>query len=275
VLNSMKIGWRAWGRSLSVLVNSPIYVLALAVIGGLWCLAGYQWLWLPESSAWVLALAFVWILALAFLALALLAGSVASASVAAAGTDGHLSLRRILCFEKKRLGRTLLIVLAGALLFFALGALFDWVNAHALTVASFLTFHLQRPVSHMLIGEILWVLEALIWLAFAGLLMMWLLSFSNPRQQAAECPRATPIRSLGLSAFLTSLLSAVVFGGMAWRLTTWHPVVKAGGWDYAQLLTRNGLALLLLTLGWLFWVLALARLALSRLMEPAGSLPRS
>ncbi|MEJ2010124.1 MAG: hypothetical protein P8Z30_18545 [Acidobacteriota bacterium] len=271
MLKSMKTGGRAWTRSLSVLARSPIYVIALAAVAGLWCLAGYEWLWLPESSGWVLALTFVWILALAAIALAVLAGSVASVSSAAAGTDRRLRLRRILCFEKKRLGRTFVVVLAGLLLFFVLGAMFGWLNSHALAVASFLTFHLQHPVSYVPISNILWVIEALVWIVFAGFVMTWLLVFSNPPRPASTRNTSKMLAgSISLSVFLTGLLSAVVFGGLAWLLATWHPVVKAGGWDYAQLVVRNGAALLLLTLGWLFWGLALARL-----MEPAELPPRS
>ncbi|HUI41663.1 MAG TPA: hypothetical protein VL523_06820 [Terriglobia bacterium] len=276
MLSSIKIGGRAWTESLGVLARSPAYVIALAAIVGLWGLAGYEWLWLPESSGWVLALALAWVLALAALAAALLAGTVASVSAVAAGTDRRLSLRKIVSFEKKRVGRSVLVALAGLALGFVLDVLFGWINGRALEAASFLTFHTQQPVSYMLIGKILWVLEALVWIAFAGFLITWLLALSNPRPPAApRTPATAPARSLGISVFVTSVLSAGIFGGLAWRVAIWHPAVKAGGWDYAQLAIRTGAALLLLSLGWLFWAQAIARLTRAPLTEPAASPPPS
>lgn len=276
MLSGIRIGWRAWTGSLGVLARSPVYVAALAAITGLWGLAGYEWLWLPESSGWVLALALVWILALAGLAVALLAGTMASVWAVASGADRHLSLRKILSFEKRRFGRSLLMATAALVLGFALDALFGWINGRALEAASFLTFHAQRPVSYLLIGKILWSLEALVWIALAGFLMTWLLALSNPRQPAPlRNPRQPPAGSFDLSVFLTGVFSAGVFGGLAWCVAVWHPVVKAGGWDYAQLGIRTGTALLLLSLGWLFWTLAIACLTRAPVTEPAASPPRS
>jgi hypothetical protein len=276
VLSGIKVGWRAWTGSLGVLARSPLYVIALAAITGLWGLAGYEWLWLPESSVWVLAVALLWLLALAAVALAVLAGSAASVSAVAAGTDRGLSLRRILSFEKRQFGRAALVVLAGLLLGFILDELFGWIRRRALETASFLTFHTQRPVSYILVEKTFWTLEALIWIAFACFLITWLLALSN-RRQAAPASEGEGMRgrSFSIINFVTGVLSACVFGGLAWRLATWHPIVKAGGWDYAQLGIRTGATLLLLALGWLFWTLALARLALTPVTEPAAFPPRS
>lgn len=273
-MNSIKTCGRAWMQSLRALARSPVYILLLAVTGGLWCLAGYEWLWLPESSGWVLALAFVWIVALAGLALALLAGGVASGSSIACEADSRLPLRKIISLDKRRLGRMFLLVLAGIPMWFALSGILGWLDSHTLTMASFLTYHLQHPVSYVPIGNFLSVIEALIWIFLAGFFMTWLLVLSNPPQPAASRrARETLSRSVSLPVFLTGLLSAVAFGGLAWLLATWHPVVKVGGWDYAQFVIRNGVALLLLTLGWLFWVLALARLVLAAVTEPANATP--
>jgi len=274
VINTLKTGGRAWAQSLSTLARSPLYVLVLAAIGGAWCLAAYEWLWLPESSGWVLALAFVWIVALAALALALLAGVVAGAAEVASGKESRLRVSRTLSLEKRRLGRTLLVVLAGIAVGSVLCWLFGWLNSHALDAASFLTFHLQHPVSYVPISKVLWVIEALAWIFFAGFAMAWLMVFSNqPRSAGAQSTRGTLARSLSLPVFLTGILAAVVFGWPAWLLATWHPVVTPGGWDYAQFVIRNGVALLLLTLGWLFWSLALARLALPAVTAPAAPPP--
>lgn len=274
MIKSIKTGGRAWTQSLGALARSPLYVLVLAAIGGGWCLAAYEWLWLPESSGWVLALALVWIAALAALALALLAGGVAGTTAVASGTENHLRLSKILSLEKRRLGRTLLVLLAGIVVGSALCWLFGWLDSHALDAASFLTLHLQRPVSYVPISKVLWIIEALAWIYFAGFVMIWLLVFSNPQAPAVpQGARETLPRSMSFPVFLTGILTAVVFVGLAWLLATWHPAVMPGGWDYAQFVIRNGVALLLLTLAWLFWALALARLSLPAVTVPAEPPP--
>lgn len=274
MINSIKSSGQAWTQSFSALARSPLYVLALAAIAGLWGLAAYEWLWLPESSGWVLALTLVWIAALAALALALLAGGAAGAAAVASGTERHLRLSKTLSLEKRRLGRTLLVVLAGIIVGSVLCWLFEWLNSHALDAASFLTLHLRHPVSYVPISNGLWVFEALAWIFYAGFVMAWLVVFSNPPGPAApQSARETLARSMSLPVFLTGVLTAVVFGGLAWLLATWHPVVTPGGWDYAQFVVRNGAVLLLLTLGWLFWALALARLALPAVTAPAEPPP--
>ena len=59
----------------------------------------------------------------------------------------------------------------------------------------------------------------------------------------------------------TSLLSLVIFGGLAWLFAAWPPKVAVGFWDYAQMLIRMGISLVLIIVGWLFWMLSLARLS--------------
>jgi hypothetical protein len=271
--SSSKSGWRAWTQGLSVLARSPICVLALAAFIGLWCFAGFEWLWLPESSGWVLGLALVWILALVALAVAAVCGTVSNVSAVASGAEKHLSLRRILSIE--RIGRTALVALAVLAGVLVLDAVFGWIDDHAVFIASFLTFHFQHPVSYIVIGKFLWVIEAIIWITVAGVFMNWLLLFSRPRSFAPMQSAPRPTRLLGVMTFVTGILSAGVFGSLAWLLATWHLIVKPGGWDYAQLAIRNGAALLLVTIGWLFWSLTLARVTISPLTEPASSPPRS
>jgi len=60
--------------------------------------------------------------------------------------------------------------------------------------------------------------------------------------------------------FVTSLLSVVVFGGGAYELAKWHPIVPSGFWDYAQMIVRFSFALILISAGVMFWALSLARL---------------
>ena len=265
----LKLDWRVWAQSLALLARSPLYILALAAIAGLWGWAGYAWLGLPESSGLVLLLALLWILALAALLIAALAGTVSSVYAAASEARGHLSLRRVLSFA--RFGITVLFALAALVGIYLLAALFGWVNGLALPVASFLTFHSQQAVSYKLIGEILWVAEALIWVMAAGALMKWMILVSSPRLPAGAV--SARVAQFYWMTLATGILAAGVFGGSAWLLATWRPLVSPGAWDYTQLLVRNILALLLLTLGWLFWASSLVRLTVSRLQEPGASPP--
>jgi hypothetical protein len=265
-----KLDWRVWAQSLAVLARSQVYVLALAAIAGLWCLAGYEWLWLPESSWLVLALALLWLLALAALAVAAVCGTAWSASAAASGAEGRLRPRRIL--RLARLGRTVPIVVAALVGFFLLAELFGWINNNSLYFASFLTFHSQRAVSYKLIGGILWVAEALIWIIVAGAFMRWLILASSPRSPAAASVSPRP-RRFSLMILITGILAAGVFGGAAWLLATWRPIVRPGLLDYGQLIARNILALFLLTLGWLFWALSLARITVPQLQDSVASPP--
>jgi hypothetical protein len=264
----LKLDWRVWAQSLALLARSPLYILALASIAGLWGWAGYAWLGLPESSGLVLLLALLWILALAALLIAALAGTVASVYAAASAARGHLSLHRVLSFA--RFGITALFVLAALVGTYLLAALFGWINGLALSVASFLTFHSQQAVSYKLLGGIFWVGEALIWIMAAGALLKWLIRASSPRPPATTSTRVALSSGMALA---TGILAAGVFGGSAWLLATWRPLVSPGAWDYAQLLVRNSLALLLLTVGWLFWALSLARLTVAPLPEPEASPP--
>ena len=74
----------------------------------------------------------------------------------------------------------------------------------------------------------------------------------SPAKLLAGCAFRAPL--------LTNLLSVVVFGGIAYELANWHPVVPAGFWDYTQMIVRFSLVLILISTGVLFWSLSLARL---------------
>jgi hypothetical protein len=108
----------------------------------------------------------------------------------------------------------------------------------------------------------------------AGAFMKWLILASNPRSPATPSV-STRLTQLSLMTLITGILAVGVFGGSAWLLATWRPIVRPGAWDYVQLLIRNILALFLLTLGWLFWALSLARITVARLTGPGAPPPPS
>jgi len=239
------------------------FLVGLVLVAGLWSLAAYEWLWIPESSVPVLLLGLVWALAQALIAAAVLAGTALAAARAASEGAGTLALRSLLGFRK--LAPSLLMLIVSGLLTLFFASLFAWINGHAIEVASYLTFRSQKPVSHLLIEKIFGVVEGLLWVVIAGFLLSFLLTLLHAGWQQARRP-ATARRLLASccfkASFLTSLLSVAVFGGLAYLLANWHPKVSPGLWDYTQMVVRLGVGLVLLVTGWLFWLLSLARLNL-------------
>jgi hypothetical protein len=257
----MKRAFAAWMWSLKVLARGYVTLLVLAVVTALWAVAAYEWLWLPESSLWLLILALIWAVVQLLVAVAIIGGSV-SGTVEVAATDGRrLPLRALWAKDLQSLLSTLIVCLVSFILVLFLGEIFSWVNNHSVEVASFLTFRSEKPVSHVLIENTYWVIETLLWIVLSGFLLSFLTvlvrgGWAEARKKEgkllAGCLYRTP--------FLTSLLSVGVFGGLAYELANWHPIVSPGFWDYAQLIARFSVVSLLLAAGWLFWSLSLARL---------------
>lgn len=255
--------------SLGVLARSCWTFLALAVLIALWAVGAYEWLGLPESSGLLLILALIWAIVQLLVAVAIIAGSASGAAEVAAADGRKLPLRSLWVKNRKSLLRTLIVCLVSFVLVLFVGGVFNWINNHSLEVASFLTFRSQKPVSHVLIEKIYWVIEMLLWVVVSGLLLSFLTTlvgggWAEARKQEgkllAGCLFRTP--------FLTSLLSVAVFGGLAYELSNWHPVVSPGFRDYAQVIARFSLVSILLAAGWLSWLLSLARLCLPKQDSP-------
>jgi hypothetical protein len=265
----MKRAFAAWMWSLGVLARSYVTLVALAVVTALWAVAAYEWLWLPESSLWVLILAFIWAIVQILVAIAIISGS-APGGAEVAATDGRrLPLRSLWVKDLKSLLSALIVCLVSFILALFLGEIFTWVNNHSVEVASFLTFRSEKPVSHVLVENVYWVIETLLWIVLSGFLLSFLTvlvrgGWAEARKQEgkllAGCSFRTP--------FLTSLLSVVVFGGLAYELASWHAHVPAGSWDYAQVIARFSVVSILLAAGWLFWLLSLARLYVPKQDSP-------
>jgi hypothetical protein len=194
-------------------------------------------------------------------AVAAVTGTVAGAVQACAANAQPLSLLSFFRFGRKRFAESLLLLIAASANGLALAEIFAWVNQHSVEVASFLTFHSERPVSHLIIDSCLMVVECLIWIAVAGSLLSFLLVlFSSGWQHARNQFGKVLLAGCFGMPFLTGFLSVAVFGGSAYLLANWRPKLPVGFWDYAQLSVRVGLVLILLAAGWLFWLLCLARL---------------
>jgi magnesium-transporting ATPase (P-type) len=259
----MKKALATWKWSLAVVARSPGPLLALAVLVLLWGLGGYRWLWLPESSGLLLLVALVWGLAQVLVLLGILTGAGASAGEAAATSVTRLELRSFAGFKRRQFARCAVVAVVGTFLVLVLRELFSRSDDYALEVASFLTFHSEKAVSPVDVAKVFWVIQAFLWIVMWGFLLSFLIVLLRAgwREAGRQAARLLA-HCCWRSSFLTSLLSVVVFGGLAYLLATWHPKVSAGFWDYAQLLLRMGGALLLLVFGWLFWMLSLARLSL-------------
>ncbi len=252
--------WKVWKWSLGVVVRGPA-VLCLAALAALWAYAAYQWLWLPESSAFMLLLALVWALVQILVAASVAAGTAVDAAEAASTEEQPLKRLYGLTCKGKLIGQTILMLVVTTPLALLLALLFHWVNAHALEVASFLTFHASKPVSYHLLEKTFSWLEAIAWTAISGFLLSVLrVGLRAGWKEAWRRGGRTLVHCCFRGSFLTSLVSVGVFGGLALLLATWHLKAPPGRWDYLQLVVRMGLALIVLAAGWLFWALSLARL---------------
>lgn len=259
----MKNALATWKWSLAVVARSPAVVGALAVIAALWGYGAYQWLWLPESSALLLIVALLWAIVLIAVAVGVVAGTTASTSSAVATAATHLSLRSLLGFNRRHYARALASFVFAGILILLLHWLFSLADESALEVASFLTFRSEKGVSPESVGRAFSVIEWLVWIVVWGfLLSLFLVIHAAGRGEARRRAARTLKDCCWRAPFFTSLLSLVVFGGLAWLLATWHLKAAVGFWDYAQMLIRMGFSLLLIVGGWLFSMLSLARLNL-------------
>jgi len=247
--------------SLGVVARSYRTVVVLGALIALWAWAAYQWLGLPESSALLLILAFIWAVVQLLAGVIVVAGTVSGAAGAAATESRRFPLRSLWTLGRKKLVTALIFCLVSSTLVWLCGTVFSWINAHSIEVASFLSFHSEKAVSHVPIEEISDVLEGLLWIALSGFLLSFFIALLHGGWRGAGKQTWKLLAGCAFrSPFLTNLLSVAVFGGIAYVLVNWHPMVTAGFWDYTQMIVRFSLALILISAGVLFWSLSLARL---------------
>ncbi len=263
----MKNALATWKWSLGVIARSPLVLLALAVLVGAWLYGAYRWLWFPsESAGYLFVLGIIWLIVQVGVLAGFLAGTATCAGEAAATGRDSMCTKKLVGFSLRQWLQSVGFLLIASLFVLALRYLFERVYDFALEVASFLTFHAERAVAPETVDKVFWVIEILMWIVVAGFLLSFLLVAM--RRGWCESLRAAPrllANACWRMSFLTTLVSFLVFGGLSYLLATWHPKVSPGFADYAQLILRQGAALLLAVAGWLFWNLSLARLNL-----PAG-----
>lgn len=259
----MKRTLETWKWSLAAVTRAWVALVALAALSALWAYAAYQWLGLPESSLLLLLLALVWAVAQIFVAVSVLAGVAASAAETSQPGGAAPGRLVFMTFKGNLLSKTSAVVLVAALVVLALSQLFNWVNSHSIEVASFFTFHAQKPVSHVVIEKIFWVVESLVWIATVGLFLSFLINLlrSGLAKAWREAGR-TFAECFWKGAFVTGVVAVPMFGGFSYLLATWHPNVTPGFLDYSQMILRMAGALISLGAGTLFWIFSLARLGL-------------
>jgi hypothetical protein len=252
---------KAWTWSLGVVARSFRTVIVLAVLTALWVFAAYGWLGLAESSALLLMLAFIWAIVQVMVAVIIVGGTVSAAAEGAATAARGFPARSIWTKGRKTIGTTLVFFLVSFALVWVCSTIFDWINGHSVEVASFLTFHSPKPVSHILIEEIYSVIEAILGLVLAGFLLSFFIALVRGGWREAAKQSGKLLAGCAFQMpFLTNLLSVAVFGGGAYQLANSHPIVPEGFWDYTQMIVRLSLVVLLLSAGIMFWSLSLARL---------------
>jgi hypothetical protein len=258
----MKRAFAAWIWSLGVVARSYLSVIVLAALIALWAFAAYEWLGLPaESSALLLILSLVWAILQLLAAAVIVGGTLTGCVEVATANGGSFPLTSLWTKGRKKLLPALAFCLLSLALVWVCGAAFDRINSHSVEVASFLTYHSEKPVSHMRIEQIYDVIERLLWVVISGFLLSFLIAYlrAGGRETRAQTGKLLAGCTFRIP-FLTSLLSVLVFGGIAFELANWHPVAPPGFWDYTQLILRFAIVIILISGGVLFWALSLAHL---------------
>ena len=261
----MKKAITAWKWSLRVVARSPLVLVALSALVAAELYGAYRWLFFPmESAIYLMVIGFFWAVLECFILVSLLAVTAGAALDAAGAGTNSLTVHQLV-----RLNRGAWLRVAGfaAIASAIIGGIqyfFGRIEGYALEVASLLTFRSEKPVAPETISSIFGWIENILWVVVAGFLIAFLLTLI--RQGWREAVRAAPRLLANASwrvAFLTGIVSVLVFGGLAYLLVIWHPTAPPGFLDFAQVILRNGLALVFTVAGWLFWLLSLARLGFS------------
>jgi hypothetical protein len=261
-----------WKWSLGVVTRSLGTVILLAALAGAWCIGAYELLGLPaESSLLFMVIGLVWALAQLWLAALLAGGTLAGAGATAAGLDHRVRFQNVWKLGRKRILATIAFAIASFIIAWGVSNAFGWINDHSLEVASFLTFHLQKPVSHEALEVNLFdVVESVVWIMLSGFLLSYFMVLIHSGWRTARAQSGNLLKGCVYRApFATGVLAALVFGGLAHLLAGWHPLVTPGTSDYAQVVARFAVVLFLMTAGVLFWTLSLARLFLAPTEPPA------
>ena len=219
----------------------------------------------------MLVLALIWGIAQLLVVLIIVGGTVGGAANISSEKGRVIPISALWAIDPRSLGSALIFCLASLLLAWLIRTGFGWVDEHSIEVASFLTFHLQKAVSHAPIEKIYEAVEGLLWIIVNGFLISLFVVFMRSGWREARKQKWRLLRECSFGGpFLASAISVVLFGGIAFELANRHPTVPPGLWDYAQMIVRLSLALIIVSVGMLFWVLSLSRLQV-RLLPPSAN----
>jgi len=269
----MKNVLKTWKWSFAVVARSPLALAALAIVFAAQLYAAYRWLYFPmESAVYLMVIGALWAVVVFAVLAGLVAVSVAATLDAAAADARRIEPRSLLRFNRCGVLRAAGFLILAVLISSAVYYFFEWANSYSLEVASWLTFSTEKPVAQESAEAVMIWIERFLWIVALGFLMGFLVTLLRGGWPAAL--RAAPrllANSCWRSPFLTSLLSLLVFGGIACLLINWNPTVTPGYLDFAQVILRNGLAIVVAVAGSIFWILALARHGAPAAAGPAST----
>lgn len=257
----MKNAITIWKWSLRVVARSPRVLIALSTVVVIGLFGAFRWLYFPmESAVYLMVIGLLWAVVQYFVLVSLFTATAFVTGESADSSTDRLNVRSLVRFGRCHWLRCAGFLVIAGLFVQLLRFASSFLEEHSLEVASFLTFRSEKPVAPETVEAVFGWIETLLWVVALGFLLSFLLALVRGGWRAAL--RATP-RLFGNSCwrtpFLTGVISLVGFGGLAYMLATWIPKAPPGFLDYAQLIIRNGLALVLVVAGLLFWLLSLAR----------------
>jgi hypothetical protein len=213
-----------------------------------------------ESAVYLFVLGLIWALLSLAVVVGLIAVSIAAALDVATANARSIHPRVLLRFNRCHFLRVAGFMLLAIPVAVAVYSLFEWVNSYSLEVASWLTFNTEKPVAQETAESVLGWVEWVLWVAVAGFLGGFLVTLVRNGWRVAlrSSPRLLASASW-YSTFLTTLISFVIFGGIAQLLVQWNPTVTTWYLDFAQVIARSGFAVVIAVAGWIFWTLALTR----------------
>jgi len=257
----MKNALKAWLWSLRVVVRSPLVLVTLSALLAAELYGAYRWLYFPmESAVYLMVIGILWAVLECSILIWFLAVVAGAAQEAAEEGASSLKITRLIRINRTVWLRTAGFVVVASALVAGVYYFFWWIEGYALEVASFLTFHSEKPVAPETIDTIFAWIENILWVVAAGFLIAFLVTLVRQGWRAAL--RAAP-RSLANACwrahFLVGLICVFVFGGLAYLLVAWHPLAPPGFLDFAQVILRNSMAVVLAVGGGVVWLLSVSR----------------
>ena len=187
----MKNALKAWLWSLRAVVRTPLVLLTLSALLAAELFGVYRWLYFPmESAVYLMVIGILWAALEVSILIWFLAVIAGAAQEAAEEGASSLKINRLIRLNRSAWMRTAGFAVVASVLVAAVYCFFWWIEGYALEVASFLTFHSEKPVAPETIDAIFAWIENILWVVVAGFLIAFLLILV--RQGWRETLRAAP-----------------------------------------------------------------------------------